>query len=1014
MTINNSVQKYDKDIGNNTEFSVHLLLDRIMPESKVLEVGPATGGMTKVLRNDKKCMVSIIEIDSEYYDMAIEHADEGFCGDFEEYLWKDVFQKHTYDYVIFADVLEHLSDPIKAITVAKDYLKEDGSLLISVPNIAHNSIIMQLINNQFIYQPTGLLDYSHIKHFTFLELEKLYSDAGYKPVYIDATYVGVGKNEFDVSYDSVDSTIAELLKHRPFGEVYQHICELKLESYFDSQGLVTENRVGSPEDAAKMIEKGKINISNYEVRNVPNYVFSNNEVVAALKLKVNDLYYALTSSRNETSYEKYWSNVRIQELENEIQSLKQNIAKQDARIRKLTPGYRQFNRIRESIPGRTIRFIKRKMKKIRRFVSKKMILQIPYFDEPLVSIVIPVYNQYDYTYRCIKSVIENSDAIPYEIIIGDDNSTDKTRNIKHYIHGVVVNKNMDQSGFVMNCNNASKVARGKYILFLNNDTKVKESWLSSLVELIENNPEIGIVGSKLIYPKGKLQEAGGIVWNDANAMNYGIRDNQSKPEYNYVKEVDYISGASLMIRRNLWQEVGGFETRYAPAYYEDTDLSFKVREAGYKVVYQPRSVVVHYEGVSNGTDKSTGLKAYQEINRKKFYEKWKNELDGHDKLPDRLFLSRDRSIGKKVVLFIDHYVPHIDQDAGSKSTFSYIKAFLKMGYSVKFIGDNYVKHEPYTTILQQMGVEVLYGDWYAYGWKNWLQQNGKYIDVVFANRPHITIKYIDYLMEYTDAHIIYYGHDLHYVREMRQYELTGDENLLRSADIMKSTEYGIMSKVDTIFYPSYVEIETITNKHPEYKDKARAIPVYVYDKPNESEMLSSIERKDLMFVGGFNHSPNADAVKWFVNEIFPLVLKRYPEIVFHIIGSGVGEDIKSLETDNIVVHGFVTDEELKAMYHKMRLVVVPLRYGAGMKGKVVEALYYQIPLVTTPIGAEGMPEAESVMIVKEAADELADVICNLYEDYDTLDSMSSKSKPYIEKYFSEEAAIGIIESVLKK
>ena len=291
MTINNSVQKYDKDIGNNTEFSVHLLLDRIMPESKVLEVGPATGGMTKVLRNDKKCMVSIIEIDSECYDRAIEHADEGFCGDFEEYLWKDVFQKHTYDYVIFADVLEHLSDPIKAITVAKDYLKEDGSLLISVPNIAHNSIIMQLINNQFIYQPTGLLDYSHIKHFTFLELEKLYSDAGYKPVYIDATYVGVGKNEFDISYDSVDSTIAELLKHRPFGEVYQHICELKLESYFDSQGLVTENRVGSPEDVEKMIEKGKINLSNYEVRNVPNYVFSNNEVVAALKLKVNDLYY---------------------------------------------------------------------------------------------------------------------------------------------------------------------------------------------------------------------------------------------------------------------------------------------------------------------------------------------------------------------------------------------------------------------------------------------------------------------------------------------------------------------------------------------------------------------------------------------------------------------------------------------------------------------------------------------------------------------------------------------------
>ena len=232
-------------------------------------------------------------------------------------------------------------------------------------------------------------------------------------------------------------------------------------------------------------------------------------------------------------------------------------------------------------------------------------LKLPVCDEPLVSIIIPVYNQFHCTYNCIKSIINHTRGLNYEVIIADDVSTDKTREIENIVENVKVIHNKKNLGFLLNCNNAAKFAKGKYIHFLNNDTYVQRGWLSSLLELIENNPKIGLVGSKLVYPTGKLQEAGGIFWKDASAWNYGREKSPAAAEFNYVKEVDYISGASILISKSLWDEIGGFDTRFVPAYYEDSDLAFEVRKKGYTVVYQPESVVVHFEGMSNGVDTST-------------------------------------------------------------------------------------------------------------------------------------------------------------------------------------------------------------------------------------------------------------------------------------------------------------------------------------------------------------------------------------------------------------------------
>lgn len=634
------------------------------------------------------------------------------------------------------------------------------------------------------------------------------------------------------------------------------------------------------------------------------------------------------------------------------------------------------------------------------------------WEGPMVSIVIPCYNQVHYTYACLQSILEFTKDVTYEVIIADDVSTDATARLDQYVEGLVISRNQTNQGFLRNCNHAAEAARGKYIMFLNNDTKVTRGWLSSLVTLIESDPSIGMVGSKLVYPDGRLQEAGGIIWSDGSGWNYGRLDDPDKAEYNYVKDVDYISGAAILLPASLWKRIGGFDQRYAPAYCEDSDLAFEVRKAGYRVVYQPLSNVIHYEGISNGTDvNGTGLKRYQVENSEKLKEKWAVELKGQcvNTGNPNPFRARERSQGKEIILVVDHYVPTFDRDAGSKTTYQYLKMFLKKGYVVKFLGDNFLHEEPYSTTLQQMGIEVLYGDGYAAGIWDWLKENGDEISYAYLNRPHIATKYVDYIRDYTGIKVIYYGHDLHFLRLGREYALTGDIEIKREADYWKSVELTMMHKAAVSYYPSYVEIDAI---HAiDGSIRAKAITAYVYDTFLTDIRDDFAKREGLLFVGGFAHPPNADAVLWFAREIFPGIRERIPGIKFYVVGSKVTDEIRALEQDGngIIIKGFVSEEELESLYASCKLVVVPLRYGAGVKGKVVEAIYNGAPIVTTSTGAEGIPFVESVLETADEAEQFADRVVNLYRDNERCRELCRKTQDYIKKYFSLDGAWKVIE-----
>lgn len=675
---------------------------------------------------------------------------------------------------------------------------------------------------------------------------------------------------------------------------------------------------------------------------------------------------------------------------------------------------RQFIRImrtqgiRESVYV-TYRYVKRKItshKKVKvekeKIVKRnpedweRKVLVFEKEENPDVSIIIPVYNKWGYTYNCLKSIQTSKKTCSFEVIIADDNSTDETAELEKYVKNVIHVRNEVNLNFLKNCNNAAAFAKGKYILFLNNDTLVKEVWLQSLYDLIESDDTIGMVGSKFIYPDGTLQEAGGIVFSNGDGKNYGRGDNPKKPEYNYVKDVDYISGASIMISRELWDELGHFDERYSPAYFEDSDLAFKVRKKGLRVVYQPKSELVHFERTSMSDN---GLRLCRE-NRSKFMEVWADDLL-RDSAPE--YVQRDRSKFQKSILYIDDKVPMFDQHAGGKTTFNFLELLRDLNFKVTFIGVlDPEPYQPYTEMLQQKGIEVLYGPEYSTDIFQWLNRNANYYDIVFLNRPECAIIYLDWFKQNTRCTVAYYGHDLHWLRERREYDLTGDKRLLERSERSKETEMHIMSNSDIVMSVSPEE-KTIIDKELG-REITQVTPIFFY-KEKKLRPFGELNKKGLLFVGGYNHSPNVDAVEWFVKEILPIVKEEIPDIDVTFAGSHPTKWIKSLESKVIHVPGYLTDEELDELYDRSLISIVPLRFGAGVKGKVVDAMYHGMPVVSTSIGIEGIPGIEPFVIPHDDAESFAKAIVDLYRERGEVERAHSRNYEFIISTFGYKSAL---------
>ena len=248
-------------------------------------------------------------------------------------------------------------------------------------------------------------------------------------------------------------------------------------------------------------------------------------------------------------------------------------------------------------------------------------------------------NNYALTMRCLASLAAHPDGIAFEVILADDASTDETRHIQNCVQGLRVVRTPGNLRFLRNCNCAACHARGKYVLFLNNDTQVQEGWLKVLVETLEGDATIGLVGSMLLNPDLTVQECGMRMAKDgvASALGGGC-PTPWRPAFRGVRDVDYVSGASIMLKTALWRKLGGFDEMFAPAYYEDSDLAYRVRAHGLRVVCQPASMVIHCCGASSSGG-SSGQKGAFEENRLLFVRRWfmeKHEENGNPHEPSNV------------------------------------------------------------------------------------------------------------------------------------------------------------------------------------------------------------------------------------------------------------------------------------------------------------------------------------------------------------------------------------------
>ena len=534
--------------------------------------------------------------------------------------------------------------------------------------------------------------------------------------------------------------------------------------------------------------------------------------------------------------------------------------------------------------------------------------KLPVFNTtPRVSIVIPVYNHCLKTIACLESIAKLTKAIPYEVILVDDCSRLLTSSTLKRARGLKLLRNTENLGFILSCNRGAKESAGEYVLFLNNDTTVTAGWLEALLETFASIPDAGYVGAKLIYPDGRLQEAGGVIWRDASGWNYGKTGDPSHPWYNFRRETDYSSGACIMLPRSLFLSLGGFDERYRPAYYEDVDLAFKVREAGLKVIYEPAAEVIHHEGLTSGTDTSKGTKSYQVVNQVTFRERWRDRLERHPQTPSELVHivgdnGREGSPPARI-LVIDHKIPTPDRDAGSLRMMEILKGIRSRRGHVTFIAHDLGVESPYDQHMRALGIELFYSP-FCKSIEEYLAAHGRDFSLVLLSRANVAWAHMDTVRRYCPrAKVVFDTVDLYFVREARAADVTGNPQLKFASQRRRLQELSLVDRADATLVVSSVERRLLERECP--GADIRLLPTIVA-VPN-GDLPDFASRTNCIFIGNFEHFPNTDAMTYFVEMIMPMIIERLPNFVLEIVGSNPTDQVLGLACENVRVRGHVAD-----------------------------------------------------------------------------------------------------------
>ncbi|HWK56032.1 MAG TPA: glycosyltransferase [Parapedobacter sp.] len=604
------------------------------------------------------------------------------------------------------------------------------------------------------------------------------------------------------------------------------------------------------------------------------------------------------------------------------------------------------------------------------------VFTFPKWDAPQVSIVICAHNHIAFTYNCLLSILNNTKGVTYEVIVVNDLSTDQTAGVLGALGNVRVIENKENIGFLRSCNKALDYCKGKYVCFLNNDVQVQADWLKNLLVPFDQFSDTGLVGAKLIYPFGLLQEAGGIVNHLGEPGNYGKFRDPQDIYFNYLREVDYCSGACLLALKADLVELGGFDEIFAPAYYEDTDLAFRMRyQLDKKVFYQPLAHVVHYEGISSGKiSDGKNTKHYQFVNAGKFKERWHSVFEVFPETTDSTAIARKFTHSGNSILIVEPILPTHDQDSGSRRMFELIKLFQQLDWYVIFCAERNTQQEPYYSTLVNMGVWVLNKPNFQKSCKNVIRRVMPWVDIAWVCRPGTNRRYGRFIKKF-GVRWINDTVDVHFLREERALKM-GIMEASQSQKVArrKRRELSLIRDADTVVAITDVEADLLA----EYGVSNVAVIPNIHQSVHVGHTVFG-GRKGICFIGSYHHLPNVDAAKWLINDIMPLVWEKLPLVPVYLLGNQPPKEVTGLWSDNVHVPGYVAD--VSPYFMSSRVFVAPLRFGAGMKGKIGQSLEFGLPVVTTDIGAEGMGLVDRKHYLRaNTADEFASAILTLYND----------------------------------
>lgn len=670
-----------------------------------------------------------------------------------------------------------------------------------------------------------------------------------------------------------------------------------------------------------------------------------------------------------------------------------------------------------------------------------------------LSLILPISAHESEFKPYVKNLTESFDFNLGEIIFVIDAVNFEAINFvkENYKQFKVFELNFGEN-YSMAYNYGAKCAEGEIIAFLDFGAIIPKVFAQKISKAFGENQNVGVASCISSYSESLfIPKAIGFSVDD---MNKRLNKNHA-PNYPVIASCD---GACLCVLKELFEKTGGFDETIQLNKYVKKDFALKLNKMGYKnILIDDLYICTKY--TSDFYDIQKVRLAEKDLGNYK--EKWEDFLDerrkkysqknpvlkiekemfpirrlffGIRKYSNRiqikiLFLKKTFPIktpeyliqkyredannfkkDKPTIVVMEAKIPEFDKNAGDKSIWHIINSYLNLNFNVIFASNDYLQYEPYSTIMREKGIKLIndFGVLSKNMFFDWLKYNSKNIDYFLLVRPNVSIKYLDEIKKYKNIKILYYGQDLHFLREQRDYELTKNKKSLLVSKKFKKIEQKLIKNAKMSYFPSIVEKEIAKSLVP--KSNVEVVPVYMYKTDNEPNILPFDNRKDLLFIGGFKHKPNVDGVLWFVDEVFDKIKKEIPNVKFNIVGSNPNGEILKLQSENINVLGFVLDEELSNLYKSTRVVVAPLRFGAGMKGKVVEALYNKCPIVTTSIGAEGINNLNNAIIIADDAETFAKKVVELYLNKELNEKNSNNSFKIIENQFSDK----IMQEVLQK